>query len=66
MLRRGDGIAAVPVAHERGDCRLFWAAPAASIRGEAPNPEPASEAIAVTEVLEAGLLSAAAGRVVAL
>jgi predicted dehydrogenase len=63
VLTRGDGSAA-PVVNERGDYRLFWAALAAAIRGEGASPVPASEAIAVMEVLEAGLRSAAEGRVV--
>jgi predicted dehydrogenase len=65
-LTRGDGSAAVPVPNEHGVYRLFWTALAAAIRGERPNPVPAREAIAVMEVLEAGLLSAAEGRVVGL
>ena len=65
MLTRGDGSSAA-VANERGDYRLFWAALAAAIRGEGPNPVPADEAIAVMEVLEAGLRSATEGRVVAI
>lgn len=65
VLTRGDG-SSVAVANERGDYRLFWSALAAAIRGEGPNPVPAGEAIAVMEVLEAGLLSAAEARVVAL
>jgi len=56
VLTRGDGTT-MPVANERGDYRLFWTALAAAIRGERPNPVPAAEAIAVMEVLEAGLLS---------
>ena len=47
-----------PWANQRGDYRLFWHALAAAIRGEAPNPVPASEALAVVEVIDAGLLSA--------
>jgi predicted dehydrogenase len=58
VLTRGDGLSA-PVTNERGDYRLFWTALAAAIRGEGPNPVPASEAIAVMEVLDAGLRSAA-------
>jgi predicted dehydrogenase len=65
ILTRADG-STVAVANERGDYRLFWAALAAAIRGEGPNPVPASEAIAVMEVLEAGLRSAAEGCMVAL
>jgi predicted dehydrogenase len=64
LLTRSDGSAVDPVANARGDYRLFWKALAAAIRGEGVNPVPASEAIAVMEVLEAGLLSAAEGRVV--
>ena len=65
MLTRGDGTT-TPIPNERGDYRLFWAALAAAIRGEGRNPVPASEAIVVMEVLEAGLQSAAEGRVVRL
>ncbi|TCP36631.1 oxidoreductase [Sphingomonas sp. BK235] len=50
----------------RGDYRLFWEALAAAVRGEAPNPVPAHEALAVMEVLDAGLRSAAERREVAL
>lgn len=57
VLTRGDGVA-VPVANERGNYRLFWSALAAAIRGEGPNPVPAGDAIAVMEVLDAGLRSA--------
>lgn len=65
LLTRGDGTT-IPVANERGDYRLFWAALAAAIRGEGANPVPASEAIAVMTVLDAGLRSATEGRVVRL
>lgn len=44
--------------NERGDYRLFWAALAAAIHGEGPNPVPPSEAIAVMDVLDSGLRSA--------
>ena len=61
----GDGIArAVP--NLRGDYRRFWTALAAAIRGEGPNPVPATDAIAVMEVLDAGLRSAAEGRTIIL
>ncbi|TPG08451.1 oxidoreductase [Sphingomonas oligophenolica] len=43
------------VANDRGDYRLFWAALAAAIRGEGANPVPASEALAVMEILETAL-----------
>lgn len=65
VLTRADGTRA-DVENERGDYRLFWAALAAAIRGEGPNPVPAGDAIAVMKVLEAGLLSAAEERVVTL
>jgi len=58
-LTIGDGGATLSVPNERGDYRLFWQALAAAIRGEGANPVPASEAIAVMEVLDAGLRSAA-------
>ena len=44
--------------NRRGDYRLFWRALADAIRGEAPNPAPAHEALMVMEVLDAGLRSA--------
>lgn len=50
----------------RGDYRLFWLALADAIAGRAENPVPASQAVAVMEVLEAGLASAAQGRTVTL
>lgn len=49
-----------PIPNEPGDYRLFWQALADAIRGQGANPVPASEAIAVMEVLDAGLRSAAA------
>ncbi len=57
-LKRGDGTSEA-VANERGDYRLFWTALAAAIRGQGPNPVPAGEALAVMELLDAGLRSAA-------
>ncbi|RSU74845.1 oxidoreductase [Sphingomonas sp. S-NIH.Pt3_0716] len=50
------------VMNERGDYRLFWQALADAIRGEGANPVPADEAIAVMEILEAGLRSSAERR----
>lgn len=47
-----------PVANERGDYRLFWKALEASLRGAGPNPVPPSEALAVMEILDAGVTSA--------
>jgi predicted dehydrogenase len=49
-----NGVASA-VPNDRGDYRLFWAALAAAIRGEGPNPVPASEALAVMEILDTGL-----------
>ena len=60
------GAAATRVPNRRGDYRLFWSALAAAIRGGGPNPVPPQEALAVMEVLEAGLRSAAERREVAL
>lgn len=60
----GEAPAAVPNA--RGDYCLFWNALAAAIRGEGANPVPATDAIAVMEVLDAGLRSADARREIAL
>ena len=57
----GDG-AAHRIDGERGDYGRLYAALAAAIRGEGPNPVPASEALAVMEVLEAGLRSASERR----
>jgi predicted dehydrogenase len=54
------------VANEKGDYRLFWQALAAAIRGDGPTPVPVNEALAVMEVLDAGLRSAESGEVVAL
>lgn len=58
-LTIGEDGATSFVPNERGDYRLFWRALAAAIRGEAANPVPASQAITVMEVLDAGLRSAA-------
>ncbi|MDO6413540.1 oxidoreductase [Sphingomonas sp. BIUV-7] len=57
-----DGAGARALANEPGDYRLFWLALAAAIRDEGPNPVPASAGIAVLEILEAGLRSAAERR----
>lgn len=53
---------ATQVQNEQGDYRLFWQALEAAIRGNGPNPVPASEAIAVMAILQAGLSSAAERR----
>lgn len=60
------GEAPVAVPNARGDYRLFWQALADAIRGEGPNPVPASDAIAVMELLDAGLRSAEERREIAL
>jgi predicted dehydrogenase len=54
------------VRNERGDYGAFWRALGAAIRGEGPNPVPPGEALAVMEVLDAGLKSAAEARTIAL
>ncbi len=60
MLTVGEDGASISVPNERGDYRLFWLALAAAVRGEGANPAPATEAIAVMELLDAGLRSAEA------
>jgi predicted dehydrogenase len=65
-LTIGEDGATSSVPNERGDYRLFWQALAAAIRGEGANPVPASQAIMVMEVLDAGLRSAATRAEVAL
>lgn len=62
MTRPEDGPDPTIIANEPGDYRLFWRALAAAIRGEGDNPVPASAGIAVLEVMEAGLRSAAERR----
>ena len=66
MLTAGGDDTPAPVPNERGDYRAFWQALAAAIRSEGANPVPADQAIAVMEVLEAGLRSAASRTEVAL
>lgn len=65
-LTIGEDGAMSSVPNEHGDYRLFWQALAAAIRGESANPVPASQAITVMEVLDAGLPSAATRNEVAL
>jgi predicted dehydrogenase len=64
-LTLGDG-SAFSLPNRAGDYRLFWDALATAIRGEAPNPVAAGEALLVMEVLDAGLRSAAERREIAL
>lgn len=61
-----DGGEQRTIANERGDYRRFWQALADAIRGEGPNPVPADEALAVMEVLNAGIRSAELARPIAL
>lgn len=49
---------ATRVPNRRGDYRLFWSALVAAIRGTGPNPVPPQEALAVMQVLDAGVRSA--------
>ncbi|SOB86412.1 Predicted dehydrogenase [Sphingomonas guangdongensis] len=53
------GAAPAPLANRAGDYRLFWQALARAIRGEGPNPVPPADALAVIELLDAGLRSSA-------
>jgi predicted dehydrogenase len=63
VTRAGDGAAIVePVTLERGAHQAYFAAIAAAIRNEAPNPVPPDEALAVMELIELGIASAAQGR----
>ena len=64
LTRAGERPAAVPNA--QGDYRLFWNTLADAVRGEGANPVPASDAIAVMELLDAGLRSAEARREISL
>ena len=63
VTRAGDGAAIVePVTLERGAHQGYFAAVAAAIRNEAPNPVPPEEALAVMELIELGIASAAQRR----
>lgn len=58
MLIDGETGARTPVEGPNGDYRRFYDQIALALRGEGPNPVPPREAVAVMEVLEAGLVSA--------
>jgi predicted dehydrogenase len=63
VTRDADGAAAeTPVPLERGAHQAYFAAVAAAIRGKAPNPVPPQEALAVMELIELGIASAAERR----
>ena len=59
MLVDGVTGAHVPTDDASGDYRRYYDQVALAVSGRAPNPVPPEQAIAVMEVLEAGLLSAA-------
>ncbi len=54
----GDGVLRRSVAGEPGDYRRYYAAVRDAIRGVGPNPVPASDALAVMHLIEAGIRSA--------
>jgi predicted dehydrogenase len=59
VTRAGDGSAVTePVAMEPGAHMAYFAAVAAAIRNEAPNPVPAEEALNVMALIELGIASA--------
>ena len=63
VTRAPDGSAVVePVAMQPGAHQAYFAAVAAAIRNEAPNPVPAEEALNVMELIELGIASAAERR----
>ncbi|QJU56416.1 oxidoreductase [Sphingomonas sp. AP4-R1] len=62
LFRPEDGPEPVAFVNEKGDYRLFWQALAEAIRGDGPSPVPASAGVAVLEVIDAGLRSAAERR----
>ena len=67
VFTSGDGSGEQrTIPNERGDYRRFWQALADAIRGEGPNPVPASEALAVMDVLNAGIRSAETARPITL
>jgi predicted dehydrogenase len=63
VTRAGDGTVVHEfVAMQPGAHQAYFAAVAAAIRGEAPNPVPPEEALAVMELIELGIQSAAERR----
>jgi predicted dehydrogenase len=63
VRRAGDGTAmSTEVALERGTHMAYFAGVAAAIRNEAANPVPPEEALAVMELIELGIASAAQRR----
>ena len=63
VTRAGDGTAVHEfVAMQPGAHQAYFAAIAAAIRGDAPNPVPPEEALAVMELIELGIRSAAERR----
>jgi predicted dehydrogenase len=59
VTRAGDGTAVVePVPLLPGAHMAYFAGIAAAIRGEAPNPVPPEQALAVMELIELGIRSA--------
>jgi predicted dehydrogenase len=66
VTSRDDLEEARVVPNMNGDYPRFWRELAAAIRGEGPNPVPADEALAVMEVLDAGLRSANLARTITL
>lgn len=65
-LYPGDGGETMAVAGLPGDYRCYYAAIAGAIAGYQPNPVPASQAIAVMEIIELAQLSASKGSVIKL
>lgn len=66
LLTFGDEREAIQPPNERGDYAALWSALEQAMRGKGPNPVPASQALAVMEVLDAGLHSSAEDRTITL
>lgn len=62
----GDSGVRTPIDGPPGDYPAFYAGIAAALRGDGPNPVPPGQALAVMEVIEAGVESARARREIAL